>query len=135
MVSTSSEGTPAEPPTSSPPPNLPEESRASRRLTILTEGRWTCDEDRDHVLKMLCEAMAQDRLGKPFWALKYQVNPISQTVEDSGTIHYKVLISRQDEAQQVGVDLRWTDRQGWEKVIFRAEVLKHQMQTQDLSSR
>lgn len=79
MVSTSSEGTPAEPPTSSPPPNLPEESRASRRLTILTEGRWTCDEDRDHVLKMLCEAMAQDRLGKPFWALKYQVNPISQT--------------------------------------------------------
>ncbi|XP_051942045.1 MAX dimerization protein MGA a isoform X2 [Hippocampus zosterae] len=109
------EGTPAEPPTSDtptsgpptsgpptsgPPPNLPEETRASRRLTILTEGRWTCDEDRDHVLKMLCEAMAQDRLGKPFRALKYQVNPISQTVEDSGTIHYKVLISRQDGAQQ-----------------------------------
>ncbi|XP_019732883.1 uncharacterized protein LOC109520224 [Hippocampus comes] len=121
------EGTPAEPPPSSPPPNLPEESRASRRLTILTEGRWTCDEDRDHVLKMLCEAMAQDRLGKPFWALKYQVNPISQTVEDSGTIHYKVLISRQDGAQQgeqTQLSLEAEPVEAWQREVTEEDFME-----------
>ncbi|XP_061552231.1 MAX dimerization protein MGA a isoform X1 [Phycodurus eques] len=85
---------------SSPPQCVSEESRPSRRLTILTECRWKCDEDRDHVLKTLCEAMAQDRLDKVFWTRKYQINPISQTVEDNSTIHYKVLISKRDEVQQ-----------------------------------
>ncbi|XP_061698874.1 MAX dimerization protein MGA a isoform X3 [Syngnathoides biaculeatus] len=99
------EGKPLEPAPSVPPLPAPsgspqrvsEESRPSRRLTILTECRWNCDDDRDHVLQTLCEAMALDRLDKVFWTRKYQINPISQTVEDNSTVHYKVLITTRDE--------------------------------------
>ncbi|XP_054651631.1 MAX dimerization protein MGA a isoform X2 [Dunckerocampus dactyliophorus] len=88
---------------SSPPQNLSTHPKPSRRLTVLTECRWKLNGDRDYVLKKLCETMAQDRLDKPFWARKYHINPISQTVEETGTgrcIHYKVLISRRDKLQQ-----------------------------------
>ncbi|XP_061762000.1 MAX dimerization protein MGA a isoform X2 [Nerophis ophidion] len=78
-------------------------SKPSRRLTILTECGWKLDADRDYVLKKLCEAMARHSLDKPFWARKYHISPISQTVEGSGAgrcIHYKVLISRSSQAPQ-----------------------------------
>nr|XP_061837702.1 MAX dimerization protein MGA a isoform X2 [Nerophis lumbriciformis] len=78
-------------------------SKPSRRLTILTECGWKLDADRDYVLKKLCEAMARHSLDKPFWARKYHICPISQTVEGSGAgrcIHYKVLISRSSHAPQ-----------------------------------
>ncbi|XP_061906609.1 MAX dimerization protein MGA a isoform X3 [Entelurus aequoreus] len=78
-------------------------SKPSRRLTILTECGWKLDADRDYVLKKLCEAMARHSLDKPFWARKYYISPISQTVEGSGAgrcIHYKVLISRSSHAPQ-----------------------------------
>nr|XP_057947475.1 uncharacterized protein LOC131140773 isoform X1 [Doryrhamphus excisus] len=93
----------AQPVASSPPQNLSSYSKPSRRLTILTECRWKLNGDRDYVLKKLCETMAQDRLDKPFWARKYHINPISQTVEETGAgrcIHYKVLISRRDKLEQ-----------------------------------
>ncbi|XP_057714664.1 MAX dimerization protein MGA a isoform X2 [Corythoichthys intestinalis] len=89
-----------QPPPSSETQDFPDESKASKRLTILTECRWRCDEDREHVLKILCEAMAQNQLDKTFWTRQYQINPISQTVEDCGTIHYKVLVSKHVKAQQ-----------------------------------
>ncbi|XP_071400068.1 MAX dimerization protein MGA a [Centroberyx affinis] len=68
----------------------------SKRLAIMAECRWRCDADRNHVLKKVCEAMAQDRLGQPFWVKNYLINPLSQHVEGDGVercVHYKVHIS------------------------------------------
>ncbi|XP_040916048.1 MAX dimerization protein MGA a isoform X3 [Toxotes jaculatrix] len=79
----------------SPPPELT--PKPSKRLIILAECKWASDADRNHVLKKLCEAMAQDRLDDPFWIRKYLISPVSQTVEDSGSDHciqYKIHISR-----------------------------------------
>ncbi|XP_026195007.1 MAX dimerization protein MGA a isoform X3 [Anabas testudineus] len=77
-------------PPSGPPP------KPSKRLIILAECKWESDADRNHVLKTLCEAMAQDRLGDPFWIKKYLISPLTQTVEENGTDHciqYKIHIS------------------------------------------
>ncbi|XP_077586947.1 MAX dimerization protein MGA a isoform X2 [Stigmatopora nigra] len=80
--------------------NLPGESGASKRLSIFMKCHWKCDEDRDNVLKTLCEAMAQDKLNKPFLTRQYQINPINQTVDDCGIIHHEVLISKQNKAKK-----------------------------------
>ncbi|XP_039992476.1 MAX dimerization protein MGA a isoform X3 [Xiphias gladius] len=90
---------PAQPAPSDQPPSPPSEPnpKPSKRLIILAECKWASDADRNHVLKKLCEAMAQDRLDDPFWIRKYLISPISQTVEESGSdrcIQYKIHISR-----------------------------------------
>ena len=95
----SSVSEPVQPAPSNPPQSPPAAPtpKPSKRLTILAECRWECDADREHMLKKLCEAMAQDRLHKPFWFRKYLVSPISQTVEGSGgdrCIQYKIHISQ-----------------------------------------
>ncbi|XP_067335658.1 MAX dimerization protein MGA a isoform X2 [Channa argus] len=77
-----------------PPTELP--PKLSKRLIILAECKWASDADRNHVLKTLCEAMAQDRLANPFWIKKYLISPLSQTVEENSTqrcIQYKIHIS------------------------------------------
>lgn len=81
------------------PPSPPVEPfpKPSKRLIILAECKWTSDADRSHVLKKLCEMMAQDQLDEPFWIKNYLISPISQTVEESDTdrcIQYKIHISR-----------------------------------------
>ncbi|KAM9355023.1 MAX dimerization protein MGA a [Pholidichthys leucotaenia] len=95
------------PPPSTPPPSFspPSETppspssppKPSKRLVILAEVMWASDGDRNHVLKKLCEAMAQDRLDGKFWIRKYLISPISQRV-DGGVngccIEYRVHISR-----------------------------------------
>lgn len=95
----SSADEPAQPAPSDQPPSPPSEPnpKPSKRLIILAECKWASDADRNHVLKKLCEAMAQDRLDDPFWIRKYLISPISQTVEESGSdrcIQYKIHISR-----------------------------------------
>ncbi|KAK2826846.1 hypothetical protein Q5P01_021060 [Channa striata] len=70
--------------------------KVSKRLIILAECKWASDADRNHVLKMLCEAMSQDRLCSPFWIKKYLISPLSQTLEENSTercIQYKIHIS------------------------------------------
>ncbi|XP_029350514.1 MAX dimerization protein MGA a isoform X2 [Echeneis naucrates] len=85
-------------PRSSPPPSPSEPTpKPSKRLIILAECKWASDADRNHVLRKLCEAMAQDRLESRFWIRQYLISPISQTTEESGTdccIQYRVHISR-----------------------------------------
>ncbi|XP_028251885.1 MAX gene-associated protein-like isoform X3 [Parambassis ranga] len=77
--------------------------KPSKRLVIRADCKWESDTDRNHALKRLCEAMAQDQLGQPFWIRKYLISPISQTVEGSGTdrcIQYKVRVSRPKTLQE-----------------------------------
>ncbi|XP_069008865.1 MAX dimerization protein MGA a isoform X1 [Embiotoca jacksoni] len=90
---------------SEPPPSPPAEQnpKPSRRLVILADCKWVSDADRSHVLKKLCEAMAQDKLDRPFWLKKYLISPISQNVEGSGLdrcIQYKIHISRPEVKQE-----------------------------------
>ncbi|MEQ2236554.1 hypothetical protein ILYODFUR_013983, partial [Ilyodon furcidens] len=68
----------------------------SKRLLILADCKWGNDNERSYVLKKLCEAMALEQLGKPFWIKKYLITPIEETVDESGAnkcIQYKVQIS------------------------------------------
>lgn len=78
-----------EPPEEPPP-------KPSKRLIILAECTWASDNDRNLVLKELCERMACDQLDKPFWVRQYFISPVTQTAEGSGTdccIQYKIHIS------------------------------------------
>ncbi|XP_008275306.1 MAX dimerization protein MGA a isoform X2 [Stegastes partitus] len=85
---------PEEPPASPSEDPIP---KPSKRLFIVADCKWETSADQSHVLKQLCEAMAQDRLDRPFKIRKYLVSPVSQTVEGDGAdqcIQYKVRISR-----------------------------------------
>lgn len=89
---------PVQPATSEQPQRPPSEPppKPLKRLIILAECKWESDADRNHVLKTLCEAMAQDRLDNPFWIKKYLISPLTQTVEKNGKdscVQYKVHIS------------------------------------------
>ncbi|XP_058472253.1 MAX dimerization protein MGA a isoform X2 [Solea solea] len=90
-----------EAPPPAPPPAAAETTESnpkpSKRLILLSECKWASDADRNHVLKRLCEMMAQDRLDLPFWVREYLISPISQNVEDndgSRCVQYKVHIGR-----------------------------------------
>ncbi|KAK5607674.1 hypothetical protein CRENBAI_024035 [Crenichthys baileyi] len=68
----------------------------SKRLLILADCKWGNDNERSYVLKKLCEAMALEQLGKPFWIKKYLITPIEETVDENRAnkcIQYKVQIS------------------------------------------
>lgn len=95
VFSAPSAGEPVQTPASDPPAEPT--PKPSKRLVIRADCKWESDTDRNHALKRLCEAMAQDQLDQPFWIRKYLISPISQTVEESGTdrcIQYKVRVSR-----------------------------------------
>ncbi|XP_034015463.1 MAX dimerization protein MGA a [Thalassophryne amazonica] len=85
-------------PKSDEPESLPQlHPKPSKRLVIMAEGRWQSDTDRNHVLKVVCEAMAQERLDLPFWVKHYLITPLNQSVEESAEghcIHYKIHISQ-----------------------------------------
>lgn len=90
---------PTEAPPSEPSPSPPAEpiSKPSKRLFIMADFKWKSEADRSHVVMELCEAMARDRLDRPFWIRNYLICPTAQSVEGSGAdqcIQYHVKISR-----------------------------------------
>ncbi|XP_049319318.1 MAX dimerization protein MGA a isoform X2 [Astyanax mexicanus] len=69
----------------------------TKRLEIVSQCKWSTEGSRNVVLRVVCERMAQDRLKDPFWVGKYQIKPISTTVnetEEGSTITYKISISQ-----------------------------------------
>ncbi|CAL8303296.1 unnamed protein product, partial [Boreogadus saida] len=64
----------------------------SKHLVILAECRWPSTEVQNQVLKAVCQAMAQEKLHKPFRIGKYHVKLLSFNVRE-GVVHYKVHIS------------------------------------------
>ncbi|XP_026164161.1 MAX dimerization protein MGA a isoform X2 [Mastacembelus armatus] len=90
-------------PTLSSRPESPPSKLPSKRLIILAQCQWASDTDRNHVLKKICEAMAQDQMHDSFWIKKYFIKLISRTVEESGTdrcIQYKIHISTLNAEQE-----------------------------------
>uniref|UniRef100_A0A3P8VXA8 MAX dimerization protein MGA n=1 Tax=Cynoglossus semilaevis TaxID=244447 RepID=A0A3P8VXA8_CYNSE len=74
------------PPSVQPPiPQTELPSKPSKRLIILAECKWTSEDDRNQVLKSMCEAMALDRLNTQFWVKDYLITPISQTSKEAET--------------------------------------------------
>ncbi|KAL6477721.1 hypothetical protein MHYP_G00135560 [Metynnis hypsauchen] len=72
-------------------------SGPTKRLEIVSKCKWATAGSRNVVLRVVCEHMAQDRLNHPFWVGKYQIQPISTTVQETdegSTITYKVSISQ-----------------------------------------
>nr|XP_046164108.1 MAX dimerization protein MGA a [Oncorhynchus gorbuscha] len=68
-----------------------------KRLEIVSECKWRSLADRNLVLRIVCEHMAQDHLTNPFWVKGYLIKPVSQTLRNDGescSVHYKVHISR-----------------------------------------
>ncbi|XP_061087777.1 MAX dimerization protein MGA a isoform X2 [Conger conger] len=69
----------------------------SKVLEIVSECKWTKKTDRNHVLRVVCEHMAQNRLSHPFRIGPYHIRPLSQTRKKEGqghTVTYKVCISQ-----------------------------------------
>lgn len=69
----------------------------SKRLFIRADFKWKSEADRTLVLMELCEAMAQNRLERPFWIKNFLIHPTGQSVEGSGAercVQYHVKISR-----------------------------------------
>ncbi|KAG7466503.1 hypothetical protein MATL_G00165410 [Megalops atlanticus] len=72
-------------------------TQPSKRLEIVSECKWGRRSDRNHVLRVVCEHMAQNRLSNPFRVGPYHIRPLSQTArnEDQGqSVTYKVCISQ-----------------------------------------
>ncbi|XP_028842966.1 MAX dimerization protein MGA a isoform X2 [Denticeps clupeoides] len=72
-------------------------SGPSKRLEVISDCSWEQPTDKNCVLRVLCEHMAQDRLKSPFWVGKYRIQPISQLVsqeEQGPCVNYKVCISK-----------------------------------------
>ncbi|XP_037342588.2 MAX dimerization protein MGA a isoform X2 [Pungitius pungitius] len=92
-----SDPVPTPPPPPARHPSCPSEPKPSKRLTIVADCKWARPGDRNLVLKMLCEAMAEDQLDQPLWIRDYLISPIGHKVEDGAAtrcIHYKMHISR-----------------------------------------
>uniref|UniRef100_A0A8C8I2I3 MAX dimerization protein MGA a n=1 Tax=Oncorhynchus tshawytscha TaxID=74940 RepID=A0A8C8I2I3_ONCTS len=68
-----------------------------KRLEIVSECKWRSLADRNLVLRIVCEHMAQDHLTNPFWVKGYLIKPVSQNLRNDGescSVHYKVHISQ-----------------------------------------
>uniref|UniRef100_A0A4W5PGT4 T-box domain-containing protein n=1 Tax=Hucho hucho TaxID=62062 RepID=A0A4W5PGT4_9TELE len=81
----------------------PQYTEPSKRLEIMSECKWRSLADRNLVLRIVCEHMAQDHLTNPFWVKGYLIKPMSQTLRNDGescSIHYKVHISQEVEEGQ-----------------------------------
>ncbi|KAM6973248.1 MAX dimerization protein MGA a [Aplochiton taeniatus] len=90
------------PETAPPPPELPAEP--SKRLEIMTGCKWRNTADRNSVLRVVCERMAQNRLNSPFWVNNYLIKPLSQSVRGDGEsycIYHKVHISQPSKQETV----------------------------------
>lgn len=75
----------------------PTQSGPTKRLEIVSNCKWATEGSRNVVLRTVCERMAQDRLKHPFWISKYQIQPMSKTIQetDEGSITtYKVIVSQ-----------------------------------------
>uniref|UniRef100_A0A8C6L288 T-box domain-containing protein n=1 Tax=Nothobranchius furzeri TaxID=105023 RepID=A0A8C6L288_NOTFU len=70
--------------------------KPARRLFIMADCKWDCNEDRSLVLKKLCRLMAREQLDKWFWFKKYLISPINKTLVKTGFrpyIQYTVQVS------------------------------------------
>ncbi|KAG9336381.1 hypothetical protein JZ751_002728 [Albula glossodonta] len=79
-------------------------TQPSKRLEIMSECKWEKKSDRNHVLRVVCEHMAQNRLSKPFQVGPYHIRPLSQIIKLEGqgrSITYKVCISKPQSAEVV----------------------------------
>ena len=59
---------------------------------IVAQCQWPSVGVQNQVLKAVCQAMAREKLHKPFWVNKYYVRLLGSTVKQ-GAVHYKVHIS------------------------------------------
>ncbi|KAJ8291136.1 hypothetical protein GJAV_G00021790 [Gymnothorax javanicus] len=76
-----------------------QKSVPSKVLEIVSECKWTRRSDQSHVLRLVCEAMAQNRLSEPFRIGSYQVRLLSERRKKAGegfSVTYKVSISQPD---------------------------------------
>lgn len=91
----------------------PQYTEPSKRLEIMSECKWRSLADRNFVLRIVCEHMAQDHLTNPFWVKGYLIKPISQTLRNDGescSVHYKVHISqvsRPDGVEEANSEVEW----------------------------
>uniref|UniRef100_A0A4W5PJE5 Uncharacterized protein n=1 Tax=Hucho hucho TaxID=62062 RepID=A0A4W5PJE5_9TELE len=91
----------------------PQYTEPSKRLEIMSECKWRSLADRNLVLRIVCEHMAQDHLTNPFWVKGYLIKPMSQTLRNDGescSIHYKVHISqvsRPDGVEEENSEEEW----------------------------
>ncbi|XP_072555422.1 MAX dimerization protein MGA a isoform X2 [Paramormyrops kingsleyae] len=70
------------------------QSEPVKRLEIVSECPWEKKTDRNHVLRVICECMAQNRLSHAFHVGPYLVKPVSQSsLGQDSTVTYKVSIS------------------------------------------
>ncbi|XP_048830323.1 MAX dimerization protein MGA a isoform X2 [Brienomyrus brachyistius] len=71
------------------------QSEPVKRLEIVSECPWEKKTDRNHVLRIICEYMAQNRLSHSFHVGPYLVKPVSQSsLGQDSTVTYKVCISQ-----------------------------------------
>ncbi|XP_038865044.1 MAX dimerization protein MGA a [Salvelinus namaycush] len=91
----------------------PQYTEPSKRLEIMSECKWRSLADRNLVLRIVCEHMAQDHLTNPFWVKGYLIKPMSQTLRNNGescSVHYKVHISqvsRPDGVEEANSEEEW----------------------------
>uniref|UniRef100_A0A674F6Y3 MAX dimerization protein MGA a n=1 Tax=Salmo trutta TaxID=8032 RepID=A0A674F6Y3_SALTR len=91
----------------------PQYTEPSKRLEIMSECKWRSLADRNLVLRIVCEHMAQDHLTNPFWVKGYLIKPMSQTLRNDGescSVHYKVHISqvsRPDGVEEANSEAEW----------------------------
>ncbi|XP_024292797.1 MAX dimerization protein MGA a isoform X2 [Oncorhynchus tshawytscha] len=84
-----------------------------KRLEIVSECKWRSLADRNLVLRIVCEHMAQDHLTNPFWVKGYLIKPVSQNLRNDGescSVHYKVHISqvsRPDGVEEANSEEEW----------------------------
>ncbi|XP_036397570.1 MAX dimerization protein MGA a isoform X2 [Megalops cyprinoides] len=82
-------------------------TQPSKRLEIVSECKWGRRSDRNNVLRVVCEHMAQNCLSSPFRVGPYHVRPLSQKArnEDQGqSVTYKVCISQAPLAEGEAVE-------------------------------
>ncbi|KAM9433682.1 MAX dimerization protein MGA a isoform 1-T2 [Salvelinus alpinus] len=111
----------------------PQYTEPSKRLEIMSECKWRSLADRNLVLRIVCEHMAQDHLTNPFWVKGYLIKPMSQTLRNNGescSVHYKVHISqvsRPDGVEEANSEEEWMreeDEETMEEEEGKMEALR-----------
>lgn len=107
-----------------------------KRLEIVSECKWRSLADRNLVLRIVCEHMAQDHLTNPFWVKGYLIKPVSQTLRNDGescSVHYKVHISqvsRPDGVEEANSEEEWM-REEDEEIMEEEEGEMEELRGED----
>ncbi|CAB1331183.1 unnamed protein product [Coregonus sp. 'balchen'] len=106
----------------------PQYTEPSKRLEIMSECKWRSLADRNFVLRIVCEHMAQDHLTNPFWVKGYLIKPLSQTLRNDGesrSVHYKVHISQVsqlDGVEEENGEEEWMEEEEEEEEMEEGEM-------------